>query len=712
MFGVEIDFAPHLGTQLPFASWLRLFDVPEASGMEQVAAAACRRLDTMDFVGITEQLDAAAVLLCDQLGIEPPASLPRKRIAPERERAGLQPYRGSEGFSPELIAKIDALNVYDRRIYEHARTLFERRAADWERGRRPLPRRAAAPARHPAPAARSRVVVAPVRTPPPFYLLHMHKTGGTTLNSLLEAAYPPEMRLLVWGLDELASLTPETINRYRCFAGHFGTALFSVLDKPVACMTMVRDPFERTVSQIRYWRRKRKLGSLRRLTGGDSARALKILRGDIRVALADADLVAHLQDYQTRSLGLSLDVSRLRRRPVGELEFQEVLRREADGVDPAALVEAAMQRLDTLEIVGITEEFDASAQLLADFVGVALPAPLAPLRVSPEKSALGPRSYREAGGLSEDLIDAIDKLTANDRRIYEHARSVFERRRARAQPRPSRERRPAEWLAENRRAPIVITTHGDSSRPEATSARPAVYLVHVNKTAGSSLGGFLRGRYAAEECFPAYTVKQLRGFTCAQINGFRCFTGHFGPGLLSLLDRPVLCVTLLRDPLRADPLADPGLATAADRSIALVHRRRAERARSDPRGRDPGGARRRRLRGDARGLPDAVPGSGIRLRMRCSNRPSRSICPRRWCARRAARECSGSPSRPRPSWTRSTSWASRRSSRNPGGASAPRSECRRPSPGPGSASPRRGKPWAPPAIARRSRKKSSSAWMP
>lgn len=79
------------------------------------------------------------------------------------------------------------------------------------------------------------------------YFLHIPKTAGTTMGAVLFRRYP-QSEILNCPTAHLLQMPPEEINARRAFAGHWGTELLSMLDRPIDCLTVVRDPFERTIS--------------------------------------------------------------------------------------------------------------------------------------------------------------------------------------------------------------------------------------------------------------------------------------------------------------------------------------------------------------------------------------------------------------------------------------------------------------------------------
>jgi len=84
--------------------------------------------------------------------------------------------------------------------------------------------------------------------------LHIPKTAGTTLTSVLMRQYPPESIFEVYGLvpdqriEELRALSPDRRRAVQCVIGHFYFGLDALFDAPGRYITMLRDPVERVIS--------------------------------------------------------------------------------------------------------------------------------------------------------------------------------------------------------------------------------------------------------------------------------------------------------------------------------------------------------------------------------------------------------------------------------------------------------------------------------
>jgi hypothetical protein len=100
----------------------------------------------------------------------------------------------------------------------------------------------------------------------PFFLVHVMKTGGTSLwyharrlfgddavypNSAIDPIGPYEATMDV---NYLLSLPAERIARIRYFHGHFPFFVTDLLAADVITMSVLRHPVDRTVSFLKHWR--------------------------------------------------------------------------------------------------------------------------------------------------------------------------------------------------------------------------------------------------------------------------------------------------------------------------------------------------------------------------------------------------------------------------------------------------------------------------
>jgi hypothetical protein len=277
--------------------------------------------------------------------------------------------------------------------------------------------------------------------PPPLYFMHIPKTAGLSLSALLRSAYR--------GRDVISLVLPKTfqqvsladLKRYRCYLCHFGPGLFELVGRPnLPCITMLREPLERAVSAILYEQQ-----SIKRNSPHLTPAYLELMQSH-----ADADLcqwleVKELRDFisnsQTRHLGILYDY-----RPYlkdgaigssGQL-LQGPLRAEAltESQDMVRIAAMARQRLESMAVVGLTERFSESVELICDVIGIRPPARLPAKNIGPRKTSVKMHSYRAT--TPPDVIERIEAATAYDHELYAHACELFEQQLARYRARPRR----------------------------------------------------------------------------------------------------------------------------------------------------------------------------------------------------------------------------------------------------------------------------------
>ncbi|MGV6815423.1 MAG: sulfotransferase family 2 domain-containing protein [Phycisphaerales bacterium] len=236
--------------------------------------------------------------------------------------------------------------------------------------------------------------------------LHIPKTAGTTLNALLDQHYHTEDILPrdFFGKNALhvtrTEFTQEKIdsfNRYHLIHGHFGGDILRDYLVGYRSMTVLREPSARILSLYNDWRTK---------SDENYARAIAPAKELIEIArthsLADFLLCGHdlverqFRDGQARQLASTLAL----------LEPPDV--------------QAACDRLDEFDLVGITEMLEPTIHLLTEMMG------WAPIR---DFASLN----RSSGPLKPSDLDAntreiVHEFTQADQLVYRHAQRLLSTR--------------------------------------------------------------------------------------------------------------------------------------------------------------------------------------------------------------------------------------------------------------------------------------------
>lgn len=271
---------------------------------------------------------------------------------------------------------------------------------------------------------------------PLLYFMHLPKTGGTSLRYLLRHAYGARALFPSAQIHRLVEQPRRELLRYRCFVGHFGRALDSLLppDHGYAAMTILRDPVERSVSQIKYMER------LYDTRPQDVAPANQqgILAWRSFVAGAAAPDGRWLDNRQTRWLGVEFDLAPYlgpdapRRGPAILDDYDACVA----SADLNATVAAATATLHQCAVVGVTERFAETALLLCEFIGVQPPLIWPNLNRAPERAADARFTHRAAAGYPPRVLEYLESITAADRDLYALANALLDERMAAYRARP------------------------------------------------------------------------------------------------------------------------------------------------------------------------------------------------------------------------------------------------------------------------------------
>lgn len=230
----------------------------------------------------------------------------------------------------------------------------------------------------------------------PLVFLHIHKTGGTTLTSFLDAQFAlsdifPAQQWYQW--DEWVKAKSHW-RVYRLYRGHFN--LSQVLSLPAPrFVVLLRDPVERVISEYFHWRRAPEKFILhnpayRRVW--TLARSVSLEEFLEREEETDF-FVANRQTYQ---LGLPVSMPR----PQKICSEDEVLR-------------WAKETLRSFDFVGVIEDLAGLIERLCWAYHWLLPKQIPVLRAA-----------RESKEIPADLRKQIARFTALDGELYAFARAL------------------------------------------------------------------------------------------------------------------------------------------------------------------------------------------------------------------------------------------------------------------------------------------------
>ncbi|MFO7537684.1 MAG: sulfotransferase family 2 domain-containing protein [Chloroflexota bacterium] len=181
---------------------------------------------------------------------------------------------------------------------------------------------------------------------PTLLFLHIPKTAGTTLNSIIERQYPPQQIYTLGervqeSLANYRQLTTAEKQQYRLILGHMGFGLHEHVPGPSRYFTVLRQPLERCVS-FYYFVQRLSNHYLHEYVHDKSWSLAQFVESGITIMM---------DNFQTRLLS-------------------GAWAEPAYGACTPALLAQAKQNLQThFDVVGLTSEFDRTLLLLRHHYG-------------------------------------------------------------------------------------------------------------------------------------------------------------------------------------------------------------------------------------------------------------------------------------------------------------------------------------------------------
>jgi hypothetical protein len=250
-------------------------------------------------------------------------------------------------------------------------------------------------------------------TGPGLSFLHLEKCGGVAVMRYISSLFHPEQinpdnyrdlpPHLCYRTPEFLGLEPA---RYPLIWGHYDLPTLQRLAPRHLVFTLLREPQARLLSLYHFWR--------------------SVSPGWFDPELAFAAAAAHrlsLEDFLNCDDPLLLDVTdNLYVRRLTGL-YATGARTDPLLADPQAALRTAMDNLQSLAFVGISERMNASLTALAARIGTAPPAQEVRANVTAENHTAPDGSFRaaERAEITQAAAAALQRRTALDAKLYARA---------------------------------------------------------------------------------------------------------------------------------------------------------------------------------------------------------------------------------------------------------------------------------------------------
>jgi len=245
-----------------------------------------------------------------------------------------------------------------------------------------------------------------------LYYLHIPKTGGTTLISLIDGYFNRKNEVLgIHAWKFLIPKLPLDFSNYRFVRGHYGIGFYRLLPKKPIYITILREPTDLIISIYKMLQRQRA-----------EAERYSIPQDKTISELITDPKILDIKDTLTHWLGVDQDVLSFTKdmdlNQIADFQPEEHETFLSPDMSDDELLKIAKQRLSEFAWVGILERFEESMFLLHYQFG------WKPIRDT-RKRNVAPKN-------SNDLNDAakkqLDEWTKLDRDLYKYGLELFESR--------------------------------------------------------------------------------------------------------------------------------------------------------------------------------------------------------------------------------------------------------------------------------------------
>jgi hypothetical protein len=243
--------------------------------------------------------------------------------------------------------------------------------------------------------------------------IHLQKTGGTSLRTMLESQFPADRRCPIRG-DKLYHLSVAELGQYDFYSGHFDRCSLRFIPRNnIKTVALFREPRARLISFYRFLRShpvrdEFANDTLMRLANELSAEEF-FERPEPRV---------HVGVYNHYLIALG-----------GSYAWFEYTRNTLTTKDFSEALEEAKRQIRALTALGITERFGQSVEVIWRTLNFGAAPSIAAVDVTDKLSEVDNRFQRvDPVAMTPRLAEALSELTKYDDELYRFALLEFERR--------------------------------------------------------------------------------------------------------------------------------------------------------------------------------------------------------------------------------------------------------------------------------------------
>jgi len=245
-----------------------------------------------------------------------------------------------------------------------------------------------------------------------LYFLHIPKTAGTSLISILDSYFKREQVLRLHAWKYLLPKMPLDFSKYRFVRGHYGMGFYRLLPKKPLYLTVLRDPKEIIISSYKMIQRQ-----------PEEAKRYSIPQDKTISKLILDPKIEGLNDTQTHWLAVDLDVIALSKdmdmNELASFQPEEHSYFKHPDISDEHLLQTAKKNLSEFAWVGILEKFEESLFLLHYQFG------WKPIRNVVKKNVAPNKKSDE---ITNEAMKKIEEWTKLDRELYRYGTELFESR--------------------------------------------------------------------------------------------------------------------------------------------------------------------------------------------------------------------------------------------------------------------------------------------